>query len=50
MHGSPEDQSVKKKITNVVNWAAAIVSTIVVARMAIKIKEAAGHPNPEMWE
>ncbi len=40
----------KKKITNVINWMAAIVSTIVVARMAIKIKKAAGHPNPEMWE
>ena len=40
----------KKKITNIANWVAAIVSTIVVARMAIKIKEAASHPNPEMWE
>jgi hypothetical protein len=40
----------KKKITNVINWLAAIVSAAVVARTAIKIKKAVGHPNPEMWE
>lgn len=48
--GSPEDQYVKKKINNVINWLAAIVSAVVVARTAIKIKKAVGHPNPEMWE
>jgi hypothetical protein len=41
---------VKKKINNVINWLAAIVSAVVVARTAIKMKKAVSHPNPEMWE
>jgi hypothetical protein len=41
---------VKKKINNLINWLAAIVSAVVIAKTAVKIKKAAGHPNPEMWE
>ncbi len=40
----------KKKLTNAINWAAALVAAFVIAKTASDIKRAVNHPNPEMWE
>lgn len=40
----------KPRLTRLFAWATVLIGSLVAARISAGIKNAANHPNPEMWE